>query len=51
MALNGLHINTLDDVEAARLVYALHKKLQQRRERKKNSKKANSTESRRPATK
>lgn len=35
MALNGLDINTLDDVEAACLVYALYKRMQQRKERKK----------------
>lgn len=35
MALNGLDINTLDDVEVACLVYALYKKTQQRKEKKK----------------
>lgn len=35
MALNGLDINTLDDVEAACLAYALYKRLQRRKERKK----------------
>jgi hypothetical protein len=40
MALNGLDMNTLDDVEAACLVYALYRRLQKRKERKKNSNKA-----------
>ncbi|XP_025192609.1 uncharacterized protein LOC112592671 [Melanaphis sacchari] len=35
MALNGLDINTLDDVEAACLVYELYKRMQQCKERKK----------------
>jgi hypothetical protein len=35
MTLNGLYINTLDDVEAACLVYVLYKRLEQRKERKK----------------
>jgi hypothetical protein len=46
MALNGLDINTLDDVEAACLIYAFYKRLQQHKERKKIvTKQCNSTAS------
>jgi hypothetical protein len=52
MALNGLDINALADMEAACLVYALYKRLRKRKERKKIvTKQSNSTASRRLVTK